>query len=165
MKTRRVFSTPDLPAAQRAMDAARVAGIADDDISLVARSDIEMDKIPDDRLDASSDFVGAALRGAGAGGVMGVIGGLIAVAIPPIGITVAGAALIALASSAVAGWSGALAGSAVPSPVRRKFEQEIEAGRILVVIDGAASENAHVDAAVTATGAVQLPFEELSILV
>jgi hypothetical protein len=164
MKMRRVFSTPDLPAAQRAVSAAKTAGIADDDISLLARSDIEMEKIPKDRIDASTDFVGAAMRGAGAGGVIGLLGGLVAVAIPAIGITVAGVALIAVASSAVAGWSAALAGSALPSPVRRKFEEEIEAGRILVVVDGAASKASDVDEAIVDAGGIKLPFEELSIL-
>jgi hypothetical protein len=165
MKARRVFSTPNLPAAQRAIAAARGAGVADTDISLIARSDIEMDAIPAERIDASNDFVPAALRGAGAGGAIGLVAGLVAIAIPPIGITVAGAGLITLVSAAVAGWSAALMGSATPSHVRRKFEQEIESGRILVVIDDDASNFAGVDAAVAHTGAELLPYNELSALV
>jgi hypothetical protein len=165
MKTRRVFSTPDMPAANRAIAAARDAGVADENISLIARSDIEMDAVPDDRIDASSDFVPAALRGAGAGGAIGLVAGLVAIAIPPIGITVAGVGLITLVSAAVAGWSAALAGSAVPNHVRRKFEQEIEAGKILVVIDDDARSATRVNAIVANAGAVLLPFDEPSILV
>ena len=64
MKTRRVFSTPDLITARAAMQAAREAGIHDEDISLVARPDIEVGHIPNRRKEADSDFVPAAMRGA-----------------------------------------------------------------------------------------------------
>lgn len=40
MKHRHVYSTPDVPSA------ARSAGVGDDCIALVARSDIELDSIP-----------------------------------------------------------------------------------------------------------------------
>ena len=90
MKTRHVFSTPDLDTAQAAMAAARHAGIDDEDILLVARSDIELDSIPNDRQEADSDFVPAALRGAGYGGAAGLLAGLVAVVVTPIGLTLAG---------------------------------------------------------------------------
>jgi hypothetical protein len=47
MKTRQLFSTPDLAAARTAMEAARMAGVDDGDISLIARADIEMQDIMD----------------------------------------------------------------------------------------------------------------------
>lgn len=164
MKKRQVFSTPDVETARRAMAAAKAAGVADEDVSFVARSDIQMESIPDDRLDVSQDTVPAALRGAGAGGAIGLIGGLVAVAIPPIGITVAGAGLVALIAAAVGGWSAALAGSAAPNAVRQKFESEIEAGRVLVVVDVEDDREAELVAAVRGIGAVQLPFDEASAL-
>jgi hypothetical protein len=164
MKMRRVFSTPDMPTANRAILAARHAGIADEHITLIARSDIEMNAIPDDRLNASSDFVPAALRGVGTGGSIGLVAGLVAMTIPAVGITVAGAALISLASAAVAGWSAALMGSAVPNDVRQKFEAEIESGRILVVVDQDAIISPDLDGAMTAAGALPLPFESPSAL-
>jgi hypothetical protein len=165
MKSRHVFSTPDLPAARRAIAAARAVGVADDDISLVARSDIEMESVPTERLEASADTVPAALRGAGAGAVVGLLAGIGAVAIPAFGITVAGAGLLALIGAAVGGWSSALAGSGFPNPVRRMFEAEIEAGRILVVIDDARDRAPAVTEALSRVGAAQLPFEEPAALI
>jgi hypothetical protein len=162
MKTRRVFSTPDLDVAQRAIAAARSAGVPDPDLYLIAKSGIEMEQIPEHRKDVTTDFVPAAVRGAGAGGAIGLVAGLIAVTIPAVGITVAGAGLITLIGAAVGGWSHALAGSAIPNPVRRRFEEEIEAGRILVVVDDEQERAAAVDRAIIATGAVQLPFDEPS---
>jgi hypothetical protein len=164
MKTRRVYSTPDIATAQQSISAARMAGVNDENISMIARSDIEMESVPDDRIDASTDFAPAALRGAGAGGAIGLVAGLVAIAIPPIGITVAGAGLMTLVGTAVAGWSAALMGSAVPDSVRRAFETEIEQGRVLVVIDEDESETADVDRALEESGATVLPYNEPTAL-
>ncbi|MGN6094242.1 MAG: hypothetical protein ACTHOL_17975, partial [Luteibacter jiangsuensis] len=133
MKTRRVYSTADMAQARRALAAAREAGVPDEDLSLIARHDIELEAIPENRKDEHSDFMPAAVRGVAQGGATGLLAGLVAMAIPPLGITIAGALGVAAAGAAVGAWSGALMGAAVPDPVRRKFEGEIEAGRILVV--------------------------------
>ena len=165
MKTRHVFSTPDLITARRVIAAACAIGVADDNIALIARSDIEMEAIPDDRLDASTDMVPAAVRGVGVGAAAGLVAGIAAVAIPAIGITIVGAGLITLLGAAVGGWSSALAGSAFPNSVRQMFESEIEAGRILVVIDAEHNLAAAANDACTRAGATQLPFDEPSALV
>ncbi len=165
MKTRHVFSVPDLAAAQSAMRAARAAGIPDDNLSLIARSDIELDAIPDHRKDATSDFMPAALRGAALGGGGGLLAGLAAITFPPLGVTLAGAALMTLGGAAVGTWASALVGSSVEDPVRRKFEEEIRAGKILLVID--AEDDASLsaaEAAVLDSGATALPYAALSAL-
>ena len=64
MKIRHVFSTPDLDSAQAAMNAALEAGVHDEDILLIARSDIELASIPNERKEADTDLMPAALRGA-----------------------------------------------------------------------------------------------------
>jgi hypothetical protein len=166
MKTRRVFSTPDLVSARAAMQAAREAGIHDDDISLVARSDIEVGHIPNKRKEADSDFVPAALRGAVFGGLAGLLAGAIAVLIfPSVGMTWAGAGLVALAGALIGMFASSLVGSALPDPVRQKFDGEIKAGRILVLVDGAAELLPAVEAAVTRTGALALPFDAPTALI
>ncbi|SFW68342.1 MULTISPECIES: hypothetical protein [Luteibacter] len=164
MKTRRVYSTPDIQSARTALGAARQAGIPDDDLSLVARHDIELDVIPEDRKDDHSDFMPAAVRGLAQGGATGLLAGLVALAIPPLGVTLAGAVAVGAAGAAVGAWSGALMGSAVPDPVRRKFEDEIEGGRILLVVDGDGEVGERADMAVVATGATPLPFEQPTAL-
>ncbi len=164
MKTRHVFSTQDIAAAEAAVNALRKAGVADEDISLVARRDIETEDIRDDRLDHASDFAGGAVKGLLAGGGSGLLVGLIAIGIPPIGITLAGAAALTAAGAAVGSWAGMLAGSAAPGPVRRKFEEEIEAGRVLVAVDGEEEELATADATLREMGATPLPFDALSAM-
>ena len=159
MKTRHVFSTPDLATARAAMDAARGAGVRDDDLLLIARSDIELEAIPDDYKDADTDLMPAALRGAGYGGATGLLAGLVAVVATPVGLTLAGAAAIGLAGAMVGCWASALAGSSLPDPIRRRFHDEIEAGRILVVVDGDKDQLDGVTQVIEAAGATILPFE------
>lgn len=165
MKTRHVFSTPDLDTAQAAMAAARQAGILDEDLLLIARSDIELDTIPDDRKEADSDFIPAALRGAGYGGAAGLLAGLVAVVLTPIGLTVAGVGAVALGGALVGCWASALVGSSLPDPVRRKFHDEIEAGRILLVVDASKDLQDGAQAAITRAGATPLPYEATTALV
>lgn len=136
MKTRRVFSAPDIDTAEEALNAAIRAGIRPDHTALVGQSAIEMALVPDLQKEASpTDFVPAALRGIAGGGAIGLLGGLLGMAVPAVAIPVTGVVLTTLVGATVGGWSAALAGSAVPSDIRRDYEKEIEAGRLLVVID------------------------------
>ena len=64
MSRRCIHSAPDLATAERAIAAAREAGIEDDALSLVARSDIEVQQVPDDLKQPDTDMVPAAARGA-----------------------------------------------------------------------------------------------------
>ena len=164
MKTRHVFVVDSVPVATAAVAAAQRAGIEKNDISLIANSRIEMDNIPDELKNAGTDFVPAAMRGALSGGSLGLIGGLVGVAVPAIGLTVAGVAAVTLIGAAVGTWVTALIGSMVPDEVRRRFENEIEAGRILIVIDETAECMVAVEAALREAGAEQLPYEATSAL-
>lgn len=75
------------------------------------------------------------MRGVGVGGATGLLAGLAAMVFTPLGITVAGAAAIGAIGALVGGWSSALMGAALPDPVRQQFDDEISAGRVLVVVD------------------------------
>ena len=164
MKTRHVFSVPDVAAAATAMEVARDGGAVDADISLIARSDIELETIPDERKVVEGDFYPAAVRGVAGGAATGLLAGLIAIAIPPLGITLAGAAAMTLGGAAVGGWATALAGSAGPDPVHRQFQDEIDKGRILVVVDAPRDVLHRVDDSLAAIGATRLPFDKPTIM-
>nr|WP_295377677.1 hypothetical protein [Pseudoxanthomonas sp.] len=134
---RRVFSAPDLGTAEQAMGAALRLGIRPGHAAVLAQSDIEMTQVPDAEKEASpTDFMPAAWRGIVGGGVIGLVGGLIGMWLPQTGFHAMGVLITTLVGATVGGWSAALAGSTVPSEVRRDYEREIEAGRLLVVIDG-----------------------------
>lgn len=164
MKTRHVFVTDSVAGATSAVAAAKRTGIEEGDISLVAKSDIEMEAIPDSLRNAGTDFVPAAMRGAVSGGTLGLLGGLIGVVVPPIGLTVAGVAGVTLVGAAIGTWVTALIGSMVPDEVHRLFESEIESGRILIVIDTTDALMGATEAALREAGATQLPYETTSAL-
>jgi hypothetical protein len=134
---RLVYAFDTTESARAAIDELRGFGVDDNCISLIARSDIEMQTIPGQYRDVSTDFAPAMGRGAAIGSATGLVAGFAAMAFPPLGIAVGGAALIGfLAGGAIVGaWSAALVGASVPDRVRLKFEDEIAAGRILLVID------------------------------
>ena len=164
MKIRHVFSSQDVAQARSAVVALREQGIEVDDISLVARSDIELDRIPDDLKEADTDFLPAAMRGMGIGGATGLLAGLAAVVFTPVGITLAGAAAVGALGALVGGWSSALMGSALPDPVRQQFDDEISAGRILVLVDAEPEDQPRVQAALEAVGAQRLDYETPSAM-
>lgn len=160
MKHRHVYSTPNLAAAQAALAAARESGIDPDDLALIARSDIEMEAVPDAVRDGGrTDTLPAALRGAAGGGAVGLVAGLVAVAVPAVGITLAGAGLITAVGALMGSWSSALFGAGVPDPVRRRFEDTIESGRILLVVDAEEAQARRAEAAVVRAGATPLPYD------
>jgi len=162
MKTKHVFLAQDVDIAASAVGSLRRLGIEDDDISLIARSDLEMQVIPEKFHESRSDFMPAAVKGAVGGGATGLVAGLVAVAIPPLGVTLAGAAAIAAVGAAAGTWSAALMGSALPDPVRQKFEDEVKAGRVLIVVDATDEEHTKLEQALRETGVRRLNFEESS---
>lgn len=159
MKKRHVFSTSNVATAQSAVQSARTAGVPDDDISLIARDDIQLDKIPDHRQEPKEDFGRGGAKGVLMGGGSGLLAGIVAITVAPVGLTLAGVAAMTLAGAAAGGWVGMLTGTAEPDIVRRTFEEEIAAGRVLIVIDGDDNTLASADAAMKSLGARQLPFD------
>jgi hypothetical protein len=134
---RHIYAFDSADAARSAVVLLQRQGVGAECISLIARTDIELEEIPDRFLDASTDFAPALGRGAALGGITGLFAGVVAMAIPPLGIAMGGPALIAFfAGGALLGtWTSGLVGSGIPDEVRRKFEEQIEAGNVLVVID------------------------------
>lgn len=163
MKARHVYLANDLPAARQAMSIARSAGIADSDIGLIARGDIEEFKIHDRRKEADSDLIPALKRGlllgAAAGIVVAVLMGLtwdVGASWPMI---VLGGAV---GGAMVGGLGSMLAGASIPDPIRQKYAKEIESGKILVIVDGERDGLIRLATQMDAHGVRQLAYEALS---
>ncbi|GAB6195914.1 hypothetical protein [Lysobacter xanthus] len=165
MKTRHVYSTIDLDMARAAMNAARGVGVPEDGLMLVARSDIELDAISNEHKQADSDSMPAAIKGVVSGGATGFLLGLAAIVLAPVGLTLAGAGIAALAGAGIGGMASTIFGSALPDPVRQKFDDEIKAGRILLVTDTDDATESLARPAIESTGAVKLPFEQATTIV
>lgn len=166
MKRRHVFSTPDIRQARHAVEVAHRAGLPYACIFLIARSDIELAQIPDARKTADTDFMPAAIRGAGYGGATGFLAaGAVAIVLAPLDLALIGIMLAGLGAGALVGcWASALVGSSVPDPMRRKFESEIEAGHVLVVIDCEDALHERADPQLERLGAVRLNYDAPSAM-
>lgn len=143
MKTRRVYALDSLPRLTNAMDAVRGCGVAEDDLAVVARHDIEL-RIDPDAPDHDVPH----------GQLTGLLAGLSAVTVPTLGVSVAGAGLINLLGNTLGGWIPMLAGETVGDEVRRRYQDEIDEGRILLVVDALPEMQAAVHAEVLRHGAV-----------
>jgi hypothetical protein len=160
MKLRHVYATESLNTARQCVAAARAFGLGDENIAMIAQADVELEKIPDNlRDDSPTDFTPAGVRGAIGGGSIGLLAGLAATAVPSMGITLAGAGVVGLASAAVGAWSSALMGAAIPNEVHRKFEDLIARGEILVALDVDSDDIEAVDQNMVAHGARRLDYE------
>lgn len=135
---RYVYAFDSVSSVQSAIRALRRAKVTEERISLIARPDIQNESISPDFLDTTTDFSPAIGRGAAIGAATGLVIGIIAMLIPASGIVAGFPAVLAfLAGGAIVGaWSSAMVGSSVPDMIRRKFESEIEAGCILLIVDG-----------------------------
>lgn len=165
MKMRHAFIADSLEIAERCVLQARRLGLDDKDIAVIARSDVELREVPQDLLDsAPTDTVPAAVRGLVGGGATGLLFGLVASVIPPLGVTLAGAALFGVIGASIGTWSGALMGSAIPNEVRREYEDCVAAGKVLVVLDVEEAQLAQADALMRAEGARKTAYESTSAL-
>jgi hypothetical protein len=119
---------------------ARRLGIGRACICLEARGDIELRRIDDDDKNVSMHIIPAAWHGTLYGAAAGFAAGLVAMFVPFFGVSLAGAAALAVVGALVGTWASVLMGSALPDEVRRTFAAEIESGQVLVVIDAEPEE-------------------------
>jgi hypothetical protein len=128
------YSLDSPQTARLAVERLRGVGLKDECIALAARQDIELERLPDKFADETTDINDGFKRGVALGASTGLLAGLVAASIPTFGVTLGGAALVGLVGAVLGGWSSALAGTTVPSELRREFEAEIEQGRVILGI-------------------------------
>ena len=130
--------------AEAAIRALRDAGFSTDAISVVARDENRAQRVADDAgaTDTGADVgkgagIGA-LTGAGLGALAGVLAGATALAIPGVGIVLAGPLAAVLGGVGAGGLTGGLAGAlaalGVSDDEARAYQERLEAGEIIVAV-------------------------------
>ncbi|MFP3566872.1 DUF1269 domain-containing protein [Paraburkholderia sp. SIMBA_030] len=106
-------------------------------IHVIARQDVPLEHLPEATLTQRSDLLPALARGTAAGGAVGALAGLVAMAFPPAGLTIAGGALVAitLAGAGFGAWVAPMIGVDVPNTRLKRFEDAIARGEILMLVD------------------------------
>jgi hypothetical protein len=129
------FLLPDLTLTHKVVDELLLSHIPEKHIHVIASEGTSLGDLPEATLIQKSDFVPAMERGLALGGATGVVAGLIAVAIP--GVVVAGGALLAMGvvGAGMGAWLGGMIGMDVENSQVKKFEQAVQAGQILMLVD------------------------------
>jgi hypothetical protein len=131
------FMVPDLDTANTVVDELLLKRVDDHHIHVVAKEGTPMGDLPEANLLQKSDFIPAMERGLAVGGITGVLAGIAAVTFPPAGLVLGGGAILgtSLAGAGIGAWISGMIGMDVPNSQIEKFEDAIEKGEVLMMVD------------------------------
>ncbi len=131
------FLLPSTQSARMIVDELLVKRVDWRHIHVIAHHTVRLDDLPEASLIQSSDLLHALARGTAAGCATGMLTGLVALAFPPAGLTIAGGVVVALtlAGGGFGAWAATMIGVDVPNTRLKRFEQAIERGELLMMID------------------------------
>ena len=137
MKRRLYFLLPEVASAMRTADDLLLARVEDRHMHFLARRGTDLGDLHEASYFIKTDF----MRGAGLGLFLGALGGVILASIvvnyPPEGTHpgLATAVAIALVGVAIGLWLGSMAATALPNSRLRPFDDEIQRGKVLLIVD------------------------------
>lgn len=150
MKRRLYFLLPHLDSAERTADDLLLARVEDRHMRFLARRGTDLGALHEAGYLEKTDLV----HGAGVGLVIGAVGGMIVggllVAYPPEGTRPELVSILIgmLVGGLLGAWMASMAGAAVPNSRLKQFHAEIEAGKILLMVDVPGSRVAEISDAV-----------------
>jgi uncharacterized membrane protein len=145
------FLLPTVASARAIVDELLLARIEERHIHVVAREDTPLEDLPAAKVAQSSDLVPALQRGAAAGGLSGLLAGLLAVSFPPAGLVLGGGAVLGLTlfGAGFGAWMSSMVGVGLPNSRIEQYQQAIEAGQLLMMVDVPRAQVEAVEALVT----------------
>jgi hypothetical protein len=131
------YLVPNIETARKIVDELLLARVEERHMHLVAREGMPMENLPEATFLQKTDFVPALEKGVAVGGATGVLAGLVAMTFPPAGLVFGGGALLAtaLAGAGVGAWFSSMIGASIPNSRVKEFEQAIERGEVLMMVD------------------------------
>lgn len=131
------FLVPGIDTARTIVNDMLVARIPERHIHVLARRGTALDELPEASMLQKSDFSPAAQRGLALGGGVGILGGLIGLALSPGAAMIAGGVLLAsgLGGAGAGAWVGGMVGLTAANSHLKAFAQAIEQGQMLVMLD------------------------------
>lgn len=144
------FLIPTLETARTVVNELLLARIEERHIHVIAKEGMPLADLPQANLLQKSDFVPALERGIALGGATGVLASLVAVTVPPAGIILGGGAIlgIALAGAGVGAWISSMIGIDAANSRITSFNDAIEKGEILMLVDVPKDRVEEIDALV-----------------
>ncbi len=136
MRKRLYFLLPDVASTRRIVDELLLSRIDDHHIHVLAREDMDLGDLPRANLLQSSDIVHGIEQGLIIGGATGLIGGIVASIAISFGSMPGGIILASTLAGALFGlWVSGMVATNVRNSSLRRFEQAIDAGQILLMVD------------------------------
>lgn len=141
------FMLPSVETTSQIVDRLLLRRIDEHHIHIVARDGISLGDLPEASLLQKSDFIPAVERGLAVGGITGIFAGIAAVTFPPAGLVLGGGAILgtSLAGAGIGAWVSGMIGVDVPNSQIQRFEQAIEAGEILMMVDVAKDQTGEIE--------------------
>jgi hypothetical protein len=130
------FLAPNIEVSKTIVNELLLARIEERHIHVLAKRGTPMEKLPEATYRQKSDFIPALQQGLALGGLTGILAGLVAMAVPG-GLVLAGGALLAtsLTGAGVGAWAASMVGSSIGNRRIQQFEEAIENGAFLFMID------------------------------
>jgi hypothetical protein len=137
MRRRLYYLLPDAGSARRIMDDLLLARIEERHIHFLARPGTPMEGLHEANVLQKTDLVHGAQQGALIGAALGCAAGLLLVyfVIPDPKWQVATVFLATGLAALFGGWVASMTGAAIPNSRHRQFERDVEAGKILLMVD------------------------------
>ncbi len=136
MRKRLYFLLPDLEEAKITVDELLLARIDDHHIHVMAKDGIDLGDLPEASILQTSDIVHGVETGIVIGGISGLVGSIIAItalqAGSIMGLIVLGCTLFGAGFGV---WAAGMIGSSVKNSRLKKFEQSMQDGKILLIVD------------------------------
>lgn len=137
MRKRIFWLLPDLASARRTMDDLLLARVENRHIHFVARDGADMTGLHEANLFQTSDIVHAAEMGLMVGGGVGLVAGVGVAMFPIVSDTPQWGlvGVLAVLGAVFGAWAASMIGSSAPNSRLRAFEKDIEAGKLLLMVD------------------------------
>lgn len=130
------FLAPNVKITKEIVDNLLLARIDEHHIHVLAKRDTPLENLPEASFLQKSDFIPALVQGMAVGGFAGIVFGLIALAFSN-GLELGGGLVLACALAGVCfgAWVFSMVGSSIGSRRIKQFEDAIEKGEFLMMVD------------------------------
>jgi hypothetical protein len=135
MRRRLYFVLPDVESAQRTADDLLLARIEDRHMRFLAKRGTDLEPLHEAGYLDKTDIVHGAALGLALGAVIGALAGIAVVAYEGMGTKLVAVLIGMLLGAPFGAWVASMVGAAVPNSRLRQFDADIEAGRVLMMVD------------------------------
>lgn len=136
-RQRMYFMLPDVGSARGMLDELLLSRIEFRHIQFMAKNEVLPEDLPEASFWHKTDLTHGAGTGMQIGGLLGLIGGVCLVAFPSdwINLSVLSIFVTTFVGIVLGGWMSGMAAMALPNSRLKQFQQGIEAGKILLIVD------------------------------